>query len=101
MRVASEHLIKLSVLADTYPHAEWWRSVCEARNPIEDVVRDSPSLRRELPAMFKDVWPQAERLAILGLRTPEEQRRSASLRGRLGLDQVLTIKDEALPRLPE
>ncbi|UAJ11795.1 DUF29 domain-containing protein [Polymorphobacter megasporae] len=70
--VALEHLIKLAVSADRNPRRLWQTSVANARGQIERRLRKNPSLRRKLPAMFADVWPDARRQARLGLREAEE-----------------------------
>ncbi len=70
--VAIEHLAKLLVSSDRNPRRVWRQSVINARNGIKRRLKKSPSLRRELPAMFIDAWPDARDQARSGLRQEEE-----------------------------
>ncbi len=57
--VLIEHLLKLGVSADQEPRRGWQLSVRNARRAIERRLRKNPSLRRELSAMFADIWDDA------------------------------------------
>lgn len=70
--VLAEHLVKMMVSADRLPRRGWRQSAINARNGIERRLRRSPSLRRELVAMFADAWPDARSAARAGLRETEE-----------------------------
>ena len=50
----AEHLLKLTYAQDRSPRHGWQKSVMDARDEIAVVVRESPSLRRELPGMFEE-----------------------------------------------
>lgn len=63
----AEHLLKLTFAQDRSPRHGWQSSVIDSRDEIALVVRDSPSLRRELPGMFEKAWPRAVRKAVNGL----------------------------------
>ncbi len=54
--VLIEHLLKLTVSQAVDPRRGWKISVRNARREIEFLVDDSPSLRRELPALYSLVW---------------------------------------------
>ena len=47
-----EHLLKLQHSAASEPRAGWMETVGHARSEVEDIVRDSPSLRREVAGMI-------------------------------------------------
>ena len=70
--VLVEHLLKLAVSADREPRRQWRLSVINARNAIARRLKKNPSLRRELPDMFADIWSDAHQAAAAGLREAEE-----------------------------
>ena len=63
----AEHLLKLTYAQDRSPRYGWQKSVMDSRDEIAMVVRESPSLRRELPGMFEEAWPRGVRRAVKGL----------------------------------
>ena len=62
------HLFKLEASPATEPRAGWCATIDEARAAIEDVLRDSPSLRRECEGVIKKQIAAAARLATDDLR---------------------------------
>lgn len=70
--VLVEHLLKLAVSADKDPRRQWRLSVINARSGLARRLRKNPSLRREVPDMFAEVWDDARQAAIGGLREAEE-----------------------------
>lgn len=62
------HLIKLEVPPALDPRAAWRSTVSDSRSEIEDVLRDSPSLRREVTAMIAEELKVAAKFAAADLR---------------------------------
>lgn len=63
-----EHLAKLEFSSAAPPRADWINTVQREREEVEDILRDSPSLRREA----NQLWPVAPALRSVG---PAEQYR--------------------------
>ncbi len=57
------HLLKLQVSPATEPRAGWVTTIRDARAEIEDVLRDSPSLRRDVDGLIRDEIRSAAELA--------------------------------------
>jgi hypothetical protein len=57
------HLLKLEVSPATEPRAGWRGTIDEARDEIEGLLEDSPSLRREVDGMLKRQIRVAAKLA--------------------------------------
>ncbi len=51
--VVVEHLLKLQASPATEPRRQWRETVRRARQDIERILDDSPSLRRELPGIIE------------------------------------------------
>jgi Domain of unknown function DUF29 len=66
------HLLKLEASPVAAPRAGWHATIDEAHNEIEGVLEDSPSLRREIPALIKKQTWTAARLATDDLRNHGE-----------------------------
>ena len=66
------HLLKLEVSSAADPRAGWRATINEARTEIEDLLEDSPSLRRETEAMIRKQLSIAARLAADDLLTHGE-----------------------------
>jgi hypothetical protein len=62
------HLLKLEASAAREPRAGWRATIDEARNEIEGILEDSPSLRRSIEALLKKQIGAAARLAADDLR---------------------------------
>ena len=56
-----EHLLKLRASQDREPRRQWRVSVRHARRAVNKLLEDSPSLRRELPAIILDEAEDARR----------------------------------------
>jgi hypothetical protein len=61
------HLLKLAVSSAEDPRRGWRVTIREARNEITDVLRDSPSLRREIDGMIAEEARRAAELAAADL----------------------------------
>lgn len=62
-----EHLIKLEASPATEPRAGWRETVGRARVEIEQLLRDSPSLRPQIPTLVAEALPKARRFAEMAL----------------------------------
>ena len=67
-----EHLVKLSHSPSTDPRSGWRASILDARTQIEDVLDDSPSLKREMAEIIRRQTERGARLAIAELAEREE-----------------------------
>jgi hypothetical protein len=63
-----EHLLKLENSRAVDSRAGWIRSIRDARNEIERVLEDSPSLKPDLPAAIEAEARRGSRKAIAELR---------------------------------
>lgn len=68
LRRILRHLFKLEGSLAVGPRPGWEESIREARVEIEDILEDSPSLRREIDALIKKQAPIAAELAAGDLR---------------------------------
>jgi len=62
-----QHLMKLQASPATEPRRGWQDSVIEARAAIRRLLRDSPSLRRDLPEIVQMEMVEARELASRSL----------------------------------
>jgi hypothetical protein len=62
------HLLKLEVFPALGPRAGWCATVSDSRSEIEDVLRDSPSLRREVDAIIAEELKVAGKFAAADLQ---------------------------------
>ncbi len=60
--VILEHLFKLALLPATDPRAGWLDTIDTQRREIRRLLKDSPSLKREVPALIADELPDARSL---------------------------------------
>ncbi|MGH7097880.1 MAG: DUF29 domain-containing protein [Stellaceae bacterium] len=67
-----EHLLKLEYLPATRPRNGWIATVGRARLQIERVLDDSPSLRREVPAIVASELPRTAKLVARMLQNRGE-----------------------------
>ena len=58
-----EHLIKLEHSPAIDPRAGWMDTISRERLNIEDLLRDSPSLKNQLASMIEQLKPRVTRLA--------------------------------------
>lgn len=70
---AAVHLLKLTVSEDVDPRGGWINSVKEQRRQIERRLRKNPSLRRQVPNLITEAWPDIVDEACDGLRRSSEQ----------------------------
>jgi hypothetical protein len=63
LRRILRHLFKLACSPAVGPRPGWEESIREARVEIEDILEDSPSLRREVDGLIKKQAPIAAELA--------------------------------------
>ncbi len=71
-RTLIEHLLKLEHSSATFPKRGWSNTVDRTRLEIEDLVKVSPSLRRELADVVGEVTASASRLAARALEREGE-----------------------------
>src|ERR1700741_2771574 len=62
------HLLKLEVSPALDPRAGWCSTIADSRSEIEDVLHDSPSLRREIDGIIAEELNAAAKLAVADLR---------------------------------
>lgn len=62
-----QHLLKLAMSPNTDPRRGWQSSVREARKEIAMILRDSPSLRREIDGIIADEASLAAEFAAADL----------------------------------
>lgn len=92
------HLIKLQHSRAKDPRPGWRDSIRDARTQIEDVISDSPSLRRELPEVIDQETQRGARLAIAALDDLGELKgtRGRQLRSESYLDLLSYTPDQIL-----
>ncbi|MGC2199918.1 MAG: DUF29 domain-containing protein [Stellaceae bacterium] len=61
------HLYKLEASSAAEPRVGWCSTVIDGRSEIEDVLRDSPSLRRQVDELIADETNSAAKLAASDL----------------------------------
>ncbi len=87
------HLLMLEISPATEPRAGWRGTIDEARDEIEGVLDDSPSLRREVDGLIKKQIGTAAKLAEDDLRQhgePAEAIRVRLEQGGFTAEQVLS-----------
>ena len=92
LRRILRHLFKLDASAAIEPRSGWRESVRGARAEIEDILADSPSLRRELPVLVAEQSQKAAKAASADLADHGESAeaiRSRLNRGGYTVEQVL------------
>ncbi|MBV9966254.1 MAG: DUF29 domain-containing protein [Alphaproteobacteria bacterium] len=83
------HLVKLEHSPATEPRPGWRESIGDARVQIEDILDDSPSLRRSIEEVIRHQTERGVRLAIADLEDRGEL--SSSLRQELKAKSYLDI----------
>jgi Domain of unknown function DUF29 len=86
-----EHLVKLQHSAARDPRAGWMETIGHARSEVEDVLRDSPLLRREVGDVIAQKGARAVRLAAKLLVEHGEMSEAAASRlsAAYSVDQVI------------
>jgi hypothetical protein len=82
------HFCKLTASPAIEPRAGWRMTIRDARTEIEDVLRDSPSLRREIDALVSEQASVAAELAAADLEQHGEP--TDAIRERLGKSMFTT-----------
>lgn len=103
IRRVLRHLFKLEASPAAEPRSGWRTTVRDARSEIEDVLRDSPSLRREVDDLIATERRTAARLAAEDLAQygePAEAVRRRFEQGSFIADQVLGDWFPDPPRQP-
>ena len=73
IRTVLEHLMKLQASPAQEPRAGWQETIDRSRLDIELLLRDSPSLRREVPGVVADQARDARRLVRLSMERYGQQ----------------------------
>jgi uncharacterized protein DUF29 len=77
LSVIIEHLVKLHYSRARDPRRKWRETILRERAAVERILEDSPSLRREIPAMIDKETDRAADLAFTGLSARGEIARSS------------------------
>jgi hypothetical protein len=91
-----EHLIKLEFSAAVGPRQGWRQTITRERIEIEQILQDSPSLRRSVADHIEKISARAVKLAVTSLKDHEEVSEAviARLRGADGVwysaEQILS-----------
>lgn len=80
LRVLIEHLLKLEHSPATEPRAAWRETIDNQRAEIESLLKQNPSLRREVPEIALDETARAARYAARSLDDRGEAAAAAALR---------------------
>ena len=72
VRCILRHLLKLEASPAIHPRAGWRTTVIDARREVAGVLRDSPSLRREVEDLIAEEALAAAQLASADLRRHDE-----------------------------
>jgi len=73
IRRIMRHLLKLEISPALDPRGGWCSTIADSRSEIEDVLHDSPSLRREVDRMIAEELNTAAKFAAADLRQHSEQ----------------------------
>ena len=68
IRRIMRHLLKLEISPALDPRGGWCSTIADSRSEIEDVLQDSPSLRREVDRMIAEELNTAAKFAAADLR---------------------------------
>ena len=88
-----EHLVKLQYSPAREPRAGWIATVGRSRGDVQDILRDSPSLRREVPALIRQREADMIHLAIRSLVDRGELPEPAIARAVSGYAQEQVLED--------
>ena len=67
-----EHLLKLQYSPAQEPRGGWAGTVVRSRNEVQKLLRNSPSLRRELPLMVNEAFGDAQKVLRVSLTAQNE-----------------------------
>jgi hypothetical protein len=88
-----EHLAKLQYSPAREPRAGWIATVGRSRGDVQDILRDSPSLRREVPTLIQQRGADTLRMAIRSLVDRRELPDAAMARIASGYTQEQILED--------
>jgi hypothetical protein len=100
IRRTLRHLFKLDAFLAPQPRAGWRSIIREARTEIEDVLRDSPSLRREIDAVIAEQAKMAAELAATDLSQHGEAVEAVWRRFEQGGFTVEQVLEDWFPQTP-
>lgn len=100
IRRVLRRLFKLEASLAREPRAGWRATIRDARSEIVDVLRDSPSLRRETSEMVADEVSTAAQLATDDLGEHSEPAAAVRLRLEQGGFTVEQVLDDWFPEAP-
>ena len=92
IRRIMRHLLKLEISPALDLRSGWCSTIADSRSEIEDVLQDSPSLRREVDRMIAEELNTAAKFAAADLRQhgePAEAVRARLEKGGFTAEQVL------------
>jgi len=92
LRRILRHQFKLEASPAIEPRPGWEESIRDARVEIDDILKDSPSLRRDVTRLIEEQTPIAANLATADLRGHRESPETVQARLKKGgftADQVL------------
>ena len=92
IRRIMRHLLKLEISPALDLRSGWCSTIADSRSEIEDVLQDSPSLRREVDRMIAEELNTAAKFAAADLRqhgAPAEAVRARLEKGGFTAEQVL------------
>ena len=92
IRRVLRHLLKIEVSPAMEPRAGWRSTILDARSEIDDVLHDSPSLRREVDDLIAEQLATAAELAAADLGrhgAPVEADRARIQKAGFTAEQVL------------
>jgi hypothetical protein len=94
------HLLKLEASPAAEPRAGWRATIRDARSEIEDLLRDSPSLRREVDALAAEELSSAADLAAEDMADYGELPRAIEVRRAAGGFTAEQVLDDWFPSPP-
>jgi len=68
----AEHLLKLQHSPAQEPRGGWAGTVARSRNEVRRLLRNSPSLRHELPSMVNEAFADAQKVLRVSLTSHNE-----------------------------
>jgi Domain of unknown function DUF29 len=91
LEVLVMHLLKWKYQPDLREESHsWYDTICEQRSELERLLRDNPSLQRQVPVVLPELYPKAHRRARGEMRLPRREPPS------MGAPPLETIRQEIL-----
>jgi hypothetical protein len=88
-----EHLAKLEFSPAAEPRTGWMETIDRSRGDVAAILKDSPSLRREVPEMILDQGARALRRAARSLAAHGEMAEAIALRLAAGYSEPQVLDD--------